>query len=225
MWVQFRGKSLLVDTSTDLRQQAIREKIPTLDAVLYTHAHSDHINGIDELRSFNYVQKTVIPAYGCSQTCDELESRLPYIFHPNNVQEGGGVPRVYLNRFDPCQETVKVAGVDVIPVLLKHGSLDCIGYRFDSIAYLTDCSYIPPASLKRLQGLSVLVLDCLRIVPHGTHFNLEQALEVVSKVLPKRTFLTHLGHDLEYQEWKQKLSRMKNNVELAYDGLEISVRP
>ena len=218
-WVQTRGKSLLIDTSTDLRQQSLRAKIPRIDAVLYTHSHADHIHGIDELRSFNYIQKDTIPLYGNEWTCQELKTKFGYIFNPGPV-EGGGIPLLALNQFDSASEKLDIMGVPVVPVSLKHGSKECIGYRFESVAYVTDCSYIPPSSLDRLRGLSVLVLDCLRLEPHGTHFNLDQALETVSKLRPRKTILTHLGHDFDYVKWVKKLPK---GVTLAYDGLKIQI--
>lgn len=210
--------SLLIDTSTDLRQQALRHKIRRVDAVLYTHPHADHIHGIDELRSYNFLQKTTIPLYGNTWTCGELRQKFGYIFNPGPV-EGGGIPQLTLEQFDSAVQTLDVQGVPVTPISLRHGSQECIGYRIESVAYITDCSYIPPSSMERLNGLSVLVLDCLRLSKHGTHFNLEQALEVISQVRPKKTYLTHMGHDFDYGKWDRRLPK---GVHLAYDGLKIT---
>ncbi len=219
LWIQTKEKSILIDTSTDLRQQALREKITQVDAVLYTHPHADHVQGIDELRSFNFIQAKTIPLYGNAWTCQELQTRFPYIFNPGPV-EGGGIPNLTLHQISSNSQTIEVAGISVIPISLKHGSKECLAYRFDSVAYVTDCSYIPPESIERLKGLNVLFLDCLRISPHLTHFNLAQALEMVSLVKPKRTFLTHLGHEFGYSHGSKKLPQ---GVSLAYDGLKISI--
>jgi phosphoribosyl 1,2-cyclic phosphate phosphodiesterase len=216
-WLQTHGKSFLIDTSTDLRQQALRAKIRRVDAVLYTHPHADHTHGIDELRSFNYIQKATIPVYGNSWTYHELKSKFPYIFRPMPV-EGGGIPQLQLNLIDTQAKFVSILGEKVIPLSLSHGSQECVGYRIDSLAYVTDCSFIPSTTLKRMQGLSVLILDCLRLAPHGTHFNLDQALDTVSQVQPKRTYLTHLGHEFDYAKWSKKLPK---GVSFAYDGLII----
>jgi phosphoribosyl 1,2-cyclic phosphate phosphodiesterase len=216
-WVQKKGKSILIDTSTDLRQQALRAKIQRIDAVLYTHPHADHIHGIDELRSYNFIQRSSIPVYGNSWTCDELRHKFNYIFAPGPV-EGGGIPQLELHQLDSQAESVDIQGVSVTSISLQHGSKECLGYRIDSVAYVTDCSYIPSLSIERLKGLSVLILDCLRLQPHGTHFHLEQALEMISVLRPKKTFLTHLGHDFDYVKWNRKLPR---GVSLAYDGLKI----
>lgn len=216
-WLQFQGKSILIDTSTDLRQQALREKITRVDAVLYTHPHADHIHGIDELRSYNFLQRSNIPVFGNEWTCKELQHKFGYIFQPGPV-EGGGIPQLSLNQFDTQTQTLNIAGVSVIPIPLHHGSKESVGYRVGSIAYVTDCSYIPSLSIERLKGLSVLVLDCLRLQKHGTHFNFDQALEIVNQLRPRRTYLTHMGHDFEYAGWSKKLPR---GVHLAYDGLKI----
>jgi len=217
--LQASGKSILIDTSTDLRQQAMRARIPRLDAVLYTHPHADHVHGIDELRSFNYIQRQeTIPIYGNAWSIEELRERFPYIFRPAAHQEGGGVPLLELREIDARAQSLDIAGVRVIPIALQHGSKESVAYRFDDIAYVTDTSYIPPESLQRLQGLKVLVLDCLRLERHGTHLNLEQALEVVSQLRPRKTYLTHMGHDFDYATWSRKLPR---GVALAYDGLAI----
>lgn len=219
VWIRARGKSILIDTATDLRQQALREKIPRVDAVLYTHPHADHVHGIDELRSYNFIQRSAIPVYGNDWTAEELQAKFNYIFRPAGKVEGGGIPQLLMNRIDAQSEYIELdGGLQVVPISLQHGSKECVGYRIDSVAYVTDCSYIPTQSLDRLRGLSVLVLDCLRIQPHGTHFNLEKALEIVSELRPKKTFLTHLGHDFDYSSWNKKLPK---GVQLAYDGLKI----
>ena len=216
-WIQTRGKSILIDTSVDLRQQALKHRIARVDAILFTHPHADHVHGIDGIRAFNFIQKSSIPGFGNAWTCKELLEKFPYIFKPM-VVEGGAVPQIDLQQFDGQIPTLEVAGNSIIPVSLHHGSKESIGYRIDSVAYVTDCSYIEQTSLDRLTGLSVLVLDCLRLERHGTHFNLDQALETVARLKPKKTFLTHLGHDFDYSKWNTKLPK---GVSLAYDGLTI----
>lgn len=219
-WIQVDGKHLLIDTSPDLRQQALRERVPRVDAVLFTHPHADHIHGIDELRSFNFTQKASIPVFGNQWTADELLVKFSYIFKPAARIEGGGIPQLTLKLIDAYSPEIDILGTKVIPLPLSHGSKECVGYRLDRIAYITDCSYIPELTIERIQGVSVLILDCLRIAPHGTHFNLDQALETIAKVKPKETYLTHLGHDFDYPEWSQKLPK---GVALAYDGLKINI--
>lgn len=233
-WFQVRGKgsakdstSILIDTSTDLRQQALRAKLARVDAILFTHPHADHTHGIDEIRAYNFTQKASIPAYGNDWTCTELRHKFPYIFEAGRPgPEGGGTPQIELHQFAATAETLKIAGISVTPLALSHGSKESVGYRIGSVAYITDCSYIPAQTLDRLTGLSVLVLDCLRIDPHRTHFNLDQALETVARLKPKKTFLTHLGHDFDYTKWNAAKAakgskKLPKGVALAYDGLTI----
>lgn len=219
IWIRSQGRSFLVDTSPDLRQQALREDMTRVDAVLFTHPHADHIQGIDELRSFNFIQKQKIPVFGNQWTCEELKAKFSYIFNPAPI-EGGGIPQLELNLFDAKSPHLEILGQKIIPISLQHGSKECVGYRIEDVAYVTDCSYIPPSSMDRMKGVSLLILDCLRIKPHGTHFNLDQALETVSILKPKKTFLTHLGHELGYDEWS---SQLPSGVAFAYDGLTLEV--
>ncbi|MGK5089363.1 MBL fold metallo-hydrolase [Bdellovibrionota bacterium FG-2] len=222
-WVKIKSgkflRHILIDTSTDLRQQALQWKVNQIDAVLYTHPHADHIHGIDELRSFNYLQKGRIPVYGNSWTCEELQHKFPYIFDPEPV-EGGGIPELDLHPFESYAPTIDIVGVSVIPLPVQHGSKEGIGYRIGSCAYIADCSKIPQATFDRLKELDVLILDCIRLEKHRTHFNLEQSLEAISIIKPKKAFLTHLGHDFDHKSWNTKLPQ---GVQLAYDGLSFSV--
>lgn len=218
-WIETGGLSILLDTSPDLRLQALRERIFRVDAVLFTHPHADHTHGIDDLRNYNYLQKNSIPVYGNAWTCEELQQKFPYIFKPALKLEGGGIPKIQLNQIDSTSQNLDILGIPVVPISVEHGSKECLGYRIDSVAYVTDCSYIPAKSLSRLKDLSVLVLDCLRLAPHDTHLNLEQAIGIVEEIRPKRTFLTHLGHDFDYKRYSKKLPK---GVFLAYDGLKIA---
>ena len=220
IYVEIGKKNFMIDTSTDLRQQTLKNKIKRVDAVLYTHPHADHISGIDELRAFNFMQKTRMPIFAHSWTAEELPLRYPYIFSPGKV-EGGGIPLLDLHELDENAEYWDILGTRVIPVPVQHGSKTVVGFRFDTIAYITDCHYIPESSLNRLQGLNTLILDCVKLGPHNTHFNLEKALDVVKKLKPKKTYLTHLGHDFDYKTWQKKLPK---NVALAYDGLQLKWR-
>lgn len=219
VWVKSSTTSVIIDTSTDLRQQALREKISRVDGVLYTHPHSDHISGIDELRSYNYIQKSRIPLYGHAWTGRELRQRYSYIFDPKSY-EGGGIPLLDFHEITPDTDRVQVGDITFNPLWLKHGSKDCLGYRFENSAYVTDVSEIPSEAMSNLKNLSVLVLDCVRIAPHDTHLNLNRALEVISELKPKSTFLTHTNHDFDYKKWTTKLPK---GVGLAFDGQKIKI--
>ena len=220
-WIQVKGtqgpKSFVIDTGPDFRQQALRAQIPRIDAVLYTHPHTDHINGCDELRAYNYTQKGPIPIHGTEWLVNEMRERFPYIFD-GRTPEGGIIPTLTPHQFKDTSPKLEIQGVEVIPIALPHGSRETVGYRIDSVAYVADCSYIPKSSLERLKGLDVLILDCARLAPHNTHLHLDKSLEIVSELRPKKTFLTHLGHDFDYTKSAKKLPR---GVKFAYDGLKI----
>ena len=217
--LQINQKNFLIDTSTDLRQQALTFKINRVDAVLYTHPHADHTHGIDELRSYNFIQKEIIPIFGNAWTEREIHQKFTYAFNEKN-KVGGGSPCLQFHLIETKSPFIDVLGEKIIPISLEHGKEECVGYRIGSLAYITDCQVIPPASLERLKKLDILVLDCVRIAPHATHLNLENALSIISKLKPKKTFLTHLGHEMDYVYWSKNLPK---KVYLAYDGLKISI--
>lgn len=217
--VSSSGRNILVDTSTDLRQQALRAKLTKIDAVLLTHPHADHISGIDELRTFNFMQQTRIPVYGNEWSERELLERFSYIFKPNPLHKGGGIPQLDFARLQHGMTTV-IAGLPVTPLTFFHGDDEVFGYRFGSFAYVTDISRMPPETEASLKGLSSLILDCVRLKKHGTHLNFEEAMEIIDRLRPKKTYLTHMGHDFKYSVWARKLPK---GVYLAFDGLKIRI--
>lgn len=209
------GRSLLVDTSTDLRLQALWFDLDRVDAVVLTHAHADHIGGLDDLRSFNFRQGDDIPVFGNAATIDQVRTRFGYIFETTQI--GGGKPMVNLHTVDGPFEA---AGFSVQPVWLKHGALDIFGFRVGDAAYCTDVSEIPEASYALLEGLEVLVIDALRYKAHPTHFSLDQALGEIRRIRPRRAVLTHLTHVFDHAELAASLP---DAVEPAYDGLVIDL--
>ncbi len=214
-WLQYEGRSVLIDTATEFRLQALRAGIQRLDAILFTHSHADHIFGLDDVRVFSERQGREIPCYGSSETLEDLRRRFDYIF--KQTQWGGGKPRLDLI---PITEAVDLFGLRIVPVPVMHGRLPVLGFRFGKAAYVTDCNQISPGSLELLRGLDLLVLDALRREPHPTHFNLDEALAVVAELRPSRTYLTHLTHDLDHAATNALLPP---GVELAYDGLTATV--
>jgi phosphoribosyl 1,2-cyclic phosphate phosphodiesterase len=210
------GPAVLVDTGTDLRQQALTYGVSRVDAILYTHSHADHIMGLDEVRRFNVVQGGPITAYADAVTGANVRRTFHYIFEPP-AQPGGGVPQIEFRTIDGPFE---IAGLGVIPVKLFHGRLPVLGFRFGSFAYLTDCNRIPDESWPLLQDLDVLVLDALRHRPHPTHFSLSEALDVVDRLSPGRALFTHICHDLPHGTTNATLPA---GVELAYDGMRLAI--
>ena len=210
------GPAVLVDTTPDLRMQALAYGIKRVDAIVYTHSHADHIMGLDDVRRFNVLQKATIPCYGDERTLDDLRRIYTYVFDPATAR-GGGIPQVV---------TARVAGefcigaATFVPVPLLHGSRTILGFRVGSFAYLTDCSGIPDASWPLLSGVKTLILDALRPRPHPTHLSLDQALAVVQRLKPERALFTHMCHDLPHAA---TCAQLPPNAQLAYDGLTFEI--
>jgi phosphoribosyl 1,2-cyclic phosphate phosphodiesterase len=187
-----------------------------VDAVLYTHAHADHIFGLDDLRLFNFRQRSDIPCYASEATLERLRETFAYVFD-GVASEGGGKPSL---RLVPVRDPFQVGDLDVEPVPVWHGSLEVFGYRCGDFAYVTDVSAIPEESYAALAGVRILILGALRYRPHPTHFSVAEALEAVARIGAERTYFTHLNHDIDYNAPAAELPR---GVEFAYDGLSFTV--
>lgn len=209
------GRAILVDCGSDFRQQALTYQIKRLDSVLITHAHSDHVSGIDEIRLYNWRQGHAIPVYGSPETLGGLRRRFDYIFNP--LQIGGGVSNLDLVDIDGPFET---CGVSVLPLHVMHGKLPVLGFRFGEFAYITDASEVPDETIRLLEGVRYLILNALRHRPHPTHLTVAQAVEIARQLKPERTWFTHITHDLDHEETNRSLPE---GVELGYDGLEFEV--
>jgi phosphoribosyl 1,2-cyclic phosphate phosphodiesterase len=213
IYMQLPGIDVLVDTSTDLRSQALRFDVTRVDAILFTHSHADHVMGLDEVRRYNALRGGAIPCFADPFTAREIRRAFAYIF-ASHTDKGGGLPQIDL--FD-------VAGAFcldrhlIVPVPLWHGTRLVLGYRVGPFAYLTDCSAIPDESWPLLSGVELLVVDALRDRPHPTHFSVDQALAVVERVGPARALFTNIAHDLPHAATCARLRPL--GAELAYDGL------
>jgi phosphoribosyl 1,2-cyclic phosphate phosphodiesterase len=211
--LQYDGRCVLIDTTPDFRQQAIREQITHIDAILYTHAHADHILGLDDVRPLSFRNENKIPLYAHESTATALESIFRYIFDAN--YKYGGIARVEMKRING---SIQLFGARFEPVEILHGDANIHGFRFGSAAYLTDFSEIPPHSMQQLRELDILFLDALRHRPHPTHSTVENSLRLVEELKPKRAFFTHISHDLAHEETNQSLPE---HVRLAHDGLKL----
>ena len=212
--IQYDGRNVLIDTTPDFREQAIREGIRSLDAVLYTHAHADHILGIDDLRPLSFRHKPGrLPLYARPDVVAFMRSMFRYIFDAD--YKFGGLPQVEMKAIDG---PVELFGARFEPVTVIHGETPILGFRFGSAAYLTDHSDVPAESLDRLRNLDILFLDALRYKPHPTHSTVEQSLKIVDEVKPKRAFFTHICHDLPHEATDASLP---SGVRLAYDGMKL----
>ena len=213
--IEHAGQSVLIDTSSDFRQQALRYGLKRLDAVLVTHCHADHIFGLDDIRPLNF-RYGALGLYANERAWVDIRRIFKYIFEPSHF--GGGLPQVIPHTVEPNAAFCLSPEFTITPLEVIHGRLPVMAYRCNDFAYATDLSEIPPASLERMKDLDVLALDCLRFAEHPTHLWLDKALEYVQKIKPKRTFLTHIAHDVKHARDSAKLPA---GVEWAYDGLEV----
>ena len=211
--LEYGGKFVLIDTTPDFREQAIREQIRQIDAVIYTHTHADHILGIDDLRPLSFHREGGIPLYARPEAADFLRNMFRYIFDPD--YKFGGIAKLSLQ---PINGSVELYGARFEPVKVIHGDAEINGYRFGSAAYLTDFSDIPGESFDQLHDLDILFLDALRHKPHPTHSTVENSLRIVERVKPKRAFFTHICHDLPHEATN---ARLPENVRLSHDGMKL----
>ncbi len=213
--LEFDGRAVVIDTAPDFRQQALREGMERLDAVLFTHTHADHVLGLDDVRVFYFRQREPIPIYASSRSMDDIRRIFTYIF--DQTYPYGGIakldPHIIDGPFD-------LWGERLIPLPVLHGNLPVLGFRFGKTAYVTDFSAIPDSTIPLIEGLDVLVLDALRHKPHPTHSSLEQSLDWVERLKPRRAFFTHIAHELGHEATNAALPP---HVRLAYDGLKLDL--
>jgi phosphoribosyl 1,2-cyclic phosphate phosphodiesterase len=213
--IEHAGQSLLVDTSSDFRQQALRFGLKRLDGVLITHCHADHIFGLDDIRPLNF-RFGALGLYANERAWVDIRRIFRYIFEPSHF--GGGLPQVIAHTVYPGAPFCIGEQLEVTPLEVTHGRLPVMAYRFNDFAYATDLSEIPPQTMNALRDLDVLVLDCLRFKEHPTHLWVEKALGYVEKLKPRRTYFTHMAHDVKHE---RDSKRLPDGVEFAYDGLVV----
>lgn len=209
------GKHILFDIGPDFRQQMLRQKVESLDAIMVTHAHRDHVAGLDDVRSFNYVQHKNMDVYLNAIAKHALMRDYGYIFEHH---EYPGLPEADLHEVDA---PFVAAGVTVIPVKAMHKDLPILAFRVGEMAYITDANYIAPEELEKLKGVKVMVINALRREKHFSHFSLPEALEVIDKVQPERAYLTHISHEMGLHSEVEKT--LPQGVFLAYDNLEVEI--
>lgn len=214
--VAIGGKSIVVDTGPDFRQQMLREHITRLDAVIFTHAHRDHTAGLDDVRAYNFMQQMDMPVYGTRPTLDQLRVEYAYAFHPNAYP---GLPRITLNEID--ENPFSIHGTSIVPLPVMHLKLPVLGFRFENFSYITDANFISHDTLHKLRGTEVLVLNALQREWHVSHFNLDEALKMIEVISPKQTYLTHISHKLGIHSVVEK--ELPPNVSLAFDGLNLQM--
>ena len=216
--LQSPGASILIDSGPDLREQALREDLHTVDAVLYTHSHLDHVAGFDELRAFCWHREAPLPIHAGPETMAVLEQMFPWAM--SNTSRNYVRPARHL-----ISGPFSIGDMVITPVPVLHASVETFGFRFDlptghSLAYLSDVKEIPPASFSLLDNLEVLVIDALRPSPHPTHMNVEESLSVIARIQPARALLTHLAHEIDYRNAGTEL-KLPDTVSVAHDGLKL----
>ncbi|MFV8346644.1 MBL fold metallo-hydrolase [Flavobacterium sp. ZB4P13] len=217
VWISWGNHSFVIDCGPDFRQQMLSSNCQKVDGILFTHEHADHTAGIDDIRPFNFKQGE-IPIYAHQRVIDNLRRRFDYVFETVNKYPGApSVATIEVVNNEPFS----LGNKTVIPIDVMHGNLQVFGYRIDDFAYLTDVKTIEKSEIEKLKNLKVLVINALREEPHDTHFNLKEALDFITLVQPKTTYLTHISHIMGYHEEVQK--NLPPTVFLAYDNLEITL--
>ncbi|MEO1253719.1 MAG: MBL fold metallo-hydrolase [Bacteroidota bacterium] len=216
IYVELDGIHIVVDTGPDFRQQMLRERINKLDAVLFTHAHKDHVAGLDDIRSYNFLQKKDMPVFATEFVLSRLKQEFSYIFDGNNYP---GIPRV--QTIPIINASFEVFDRSVIPIEVMHHKLPVFGFRFQDFTYITDANYISEEEKEKIKGSKVIVLNALQKHEHISHFNLDEALALMEEFKPEKGYLTHIGH---YMGLHQEVSKeLPDNIEIAWDGLQLEI--
>lgn len=208
---------LVIDTGPDFRQQCLREKIDRLDAVVFTHEHKDHIAGMDEVRAFNFINKMVMPVYATPRVTDALKREFHYVFSNDKYP---GIPQIKMKSIDE-NYPFEVGDLNLIPIEVLHYKLRVLAFRVNDFAYVTDANFIEESEMNKLKNLDVLVLNSLRREPHISHFTLSEAIELTKELKPRKTYLTHISHQMGRHE--DVSNELPDDIEIAYDGLQLII--
>lgn len=214
--IELDGKSFVIDTGPDFRQQMLRENISQLDAVLLTHSHKDHIAGLDDIRAFNFLQQRDMPVYGTTATLQQLRTEFYYAFEETRYP---GTPQIQLMTID--EQPFYAHEIPIIPLPVMHLRMPVLGFRIGGFSYITDANYISPETMNRLAGTEVLVLNALQKESHISHFTLQEAVEVAKKVGARQTYFTHISHKLGLHKVIEK--ELPNSIALGFDGLSFEL--
>jgi phosphoribosyl 1,2-cyclic phosphate phosphodiesterase len=214
--IEIEGKSLVIDTGPDFRQQMLREGIKKLDAVLLTHSHKDHLAGLDDVRAFNYLQKKSMPVFGISETLNQVRTEFYYAFESKKYP---GTPEIQLHEIN--ENPFEANGITITPLPVSHLHMTVFGFRIKDFSYITDANSIPEQTFERLKGTQVLVLNALQIENHPSHFTLSEALDVAKKIGAKQTYFTHISHKMGLHKVIEKT--IPGSIALGYDGLSFTL--
>ena len=214
--IEVDGQSIVIDTGPDFRQQMLRENITRLDAVILTHAHRDHTSGIDDVRAYNFLQNMNMPVFGTTETLNQIKSDFSYIFGPDNYP---GLPRLDLHPI--TEKPFNLNGTTITPLPVLHLRLPVFGFRIGNFSYITDANSIPETTFEKLKGSHTLVINALQREQHISHFNLDQAVDIVKRINPEKAYFTHISHKMGLHSVVSK--ELPANVFLAVDGLQISI--
>lgn len=214
--IETQGKRFVIDTGPDFRQQMLREKIDWIDAVVYTHDHRDHVAGLDDIRALNFIMKQSMDLYASEQVQKGIRGQFGYIFKEKKYP---GIPEITFHTIE--NKPFEIAGVEFMPILVKHMYLSVFGFRIGNFAYITDANFISEMEKKKMYGAEVLVLNALRHEQHPSHFTFDEAITLINELKPKTAYLIHMSHQLGLHEEVEE--NLPENIRLAFDGLHITI--